>query len=64
MQEDAQFLHDRTPVIQSTRSGPALVVKQLNNKTGTKIQYKNPYTPHATLKENLKDMQLKHQQAH
>eukprot|EP00957_Ditylum_brightwellii_P164085 12493658-Ditylum_brightwellii.AAC.1 len=51
MQEDAQyeFLHDGTPVMQSTWSGPPLVVKQLNNKTDTKIQHKNPYSPHATL---------------
>eukprot|EP00957_Ditylum_brightwellii_P023571 1779318-Ditylum_brightwellii.AAC.1 len=49
MQEDAQFLQDGTPVVQSTRPGPALVVKQSNNKTVTEIQNKNPYTPHATL---------------
>eukprot|EP00957_Ditylum_brightwellii_P020088 1515644-Ditylum_brightwellii.AAC.1 len=35
--------------MQSTRPDPALVVKQSNNKTDTEIQYKNPYTPHATL---------------
>eukprot|EP00957_Ditylum_brightwellii_P092162 7016431-Ditylum_brightwellii.AAC.1 len=35
--------------MQSTWPGPALVVNQSNNKTDTEIQYKNPYTPHATL---------------
>eukprot|EP00957_Ditylum_brightwellii_P116589 8893347-Ditylum_brightwellii.AAC.1 len=44
-----EFLHDRTPVMQSTRPGPVLVIKQLNNKIDTEIQYKNPYTPHTTL---------------
>eukprot|EP00957_Ditylum_brightwellii_P006625 502949-Ditylum_brightwellii.AAC.1 len=75
------FLHNGTPVMQAVRPGPALVVNQSNNKTDTEIQYKNPYTPHATLghlkalgggnlsekallKENLRDMQLKHQQVH
>eukprot|EP00957_Ditylum_brightwellii_P185494 14123131-Ditylum_brightwellii.AAC.1 len=41
MQGDAQ---DGTPVMQSTKPGPPLVVKQSNNKTNTEIQYKNPYT--------------------
>ena len=44
-----EFLQDGTPVMQSTRPGPPLIVKQLNNKTNTEIQYKNLYTPHATL---------------
>eukprot|EP00957_Ditylum_brightwellii_P147202 11208625-Ditylum_brightwellii.AAC.1 len=44
-----EFLHYGTPVMQSTMSGPGLVVKHSNNKTDTKIQYKHPYTPHATL---------------
>eukprot|EP00957_Ditylum_brightwellii_P182387 13894224-Ditylum_brightwellii.AAC.1 len=46
MQEDAQ---DGTPVVQSTRPGPPLVVKQSNNKTNTEIQYKSLYTPHTIL---------------
>eukprot|EP00957_Ditylum_brightwellii_P134434 10249420-Ditylum_brightwellii.AAC.1 len=46
VQEDAQFFHDGTPVMQSTRPGPPLVVKQSNNKAFTEIQYKNPYTSH------------------
>eukprot|EP00957_Ditylum_brightwellii_P052861 4007844-Ditylum_brightwellii.AAC.1 len=44
-----RFLQDRTPVMQSTRPGPPLIVEQLHNKTNTEIKYKNPYTPHTTL---------------
>jgi len=44
-----QFLQDRTPVMQSTRPGPPLIVQQSHNKTHTEIKYKNPYTPHTTL---------------
>lgn len=44
-----QFLQDGTPVMQSTRPGPPLIVQQSHNKTHTEIKYKNPYTPHTTL---------------
>eukprot|EP00957_Ditylum_brightwellii_P035785 2713479-Ditylum_brightwellii.AAC.1 len=44
-----EFLQDGTPVMQSTRPGPPLIVKQSNNKTNTEIQYKNPYAPHTML---------------
>eukprot|EP00957_Ditylum_brightwellii_P187092 14248946-Ditylum_brightwellii.AAC.1 len=44
-----KFLQDGTPIMKSTRPGPPLIIKQLNNKTNTEIQYKNPYTPHAML---------------
>ena len=36
-----QFLQDGTPVMQSTRPGPPLIVQQSHNKTNTKIKYKN-----------------------
>eukprot|EP00957_Ditylum_brightwellii_P055737 4223304-Ditylum_brightwellii.AAC.1 len=44
-----EFLQDGTPVMQSTRPGPPLIVNQLDNKTNTEIQYKNLYIPYAML---------------